>query len=271
MQSRTPGLNMNINFLIALLLFVVHTSVFSQSTGGMPPVRINPKSIEKSNEIIKPIPFNSSTLINEGWQFFIGKNGFVDEKKAYDYTLAAIYSIDESAADKKSLSIAKNNLLVIYSCSLNKSVRNILKADQYPQDFEDSNSIDNLIWAIFLQRKNIPNYKINETYRIIRENFPNHRVNKYLEQLNGNPPSSIEAAYKFLRGQIDNGDAEASMRYGYAFECAFDSTNIDEAIKWYEKAKEIYLNDESNVRRFNSINDRIKRLQLIKDGKFNNL
>ncbi len=242
----------------------------AQINGGLPPVKTSPQNEQIQQEKIKPKAINPTTLINDGWQHFIGENNFVDERKAYDYTLAAINLIDGPASNQRVLSVAKNNLLVIYSCSINKSVRNIIMAEDYPQDYRDGNSIDNLIWAVFLQRKNLTLDKSNEFYKIIKENYANHPVNKYMEKLNNIPPNSIESAYNFLRQQAENGDAEASMRYGYAFECAFDTTNIDEAIKWYSKAKEIYAKEQPNSSRLNSIENRIKRLKLIKDNKFNN-
>lgn len=243
---------------------------YSQTSGGLPPVKITPRIDQPQQENNKPKAINPSVFISDGWKYFIGENNYVDEKKAYDYTLAAINLLDDSSSNKRILSIAKNNLLVIYSCSLNKSVRNILQADNYPQDYIDSNSIDNLIWAVFLQRKTIASDKIAQFYKIVREEHSTHMVNKYWEQLKGIAPNTIESAYVFLKQQAENGDAEASMRYGYAFECGFETTNLDEAIKWFSKARELYAKDPTAINRLKSIEDRIKRLELIKQNKFNN-
>ena len=270
MQSKFIGLTVKkINILFLISLAAINFECFSQINGGLPPLKIDPKIESQKKEKDKLKAINPSGLISDGWKYFIGENNFVDEKKAYDYTIAAINLIDESTSNARILSIAKNNLSVIYLCSINKSVRNLLKAEQYSQDYKDDLSIDNFIWTTFLKRSSLSNEKLPEFYKIIKESYPTHVVNKYMGQLNGIPPSSIESAYAFLKQQAENGDAEASMRFGFAFECAFDLTNLDEAIKWYSKAREIYAKDQSNRNRLNSIENRIKRLQLIKDNKFN--
>ena len=89
-------------------------------------------------------------------------------------------------------------------------------------------------------------------------------------KLKGVAPNSIESAYAFLKEQAENGDAEASIRYGYAFECAFETTNHDEAIKWFNKGREIYMRDQNSSNRLKSIEDRIKRLKLITENRYNN-
>ena len=109
-----------------MLLATINSDCFSQMKGGLPPIKNEPKidRLEKEND--KPKAINPSGFINDGWNYFIGENNFVDEKKAFDYTLAAINLIDKSPANARVLSIAKNNLSVIYLCSINKSIRNWL-------------------------------------------------------------------------------------------------------------------------------------------------
>jgi hypothetical protein len=270
MQPKFIGLTVNkFSLLFLVLLATINFYSFSQTKGGLPPIKNESKIdlLEKEND--KPKLINPSGLINEGWSYFIGENNFVDEKKAYDYTLAAVNLIDKSPANAKVLSIAKNNLSVIYLCSINKSIRNTLKGEKYSQDFNDDYSIDNLIWATFLKRTPLANDKVEEFYKIVRDTYPAHLINKYMRRLNGIPPNSIESAYSFLKQQALNGDAEASLRFGFSFECAFDLISLDEAIEWYNNARDIYAKDQSNKNRLSSIEKRIKRLQLIKDNKFN--
>ena len=269
-----------------IIIFITLCSsniLFAQTTGSLPPLK-STQSINNSNtkkqiqpskqaqpqqpssqqDSNKKTYFNASLLVNDAWGFFSGKNGIVDEKKAFDYNQIAIKTlVDEK--DKEALSVAKNNLSVLYLCAIDPSVRDTKIGFSYNQDLNDPYSIDNIIWNAFTYLRPINDPK--KFYEIIRRDFPNHPVNNYIDKLNGIAPLNQEAAYKFLTEMAEAGDPYAALRVGYRYECYFDKIDINEAIRWYSLSKELHTKNGSNERTLQSVEVRINRLILIRDGK----
>ena len=258
--------------LIFLLLATAFFRLVSaQVSGGLPPIKKmeSPKTTpaqtpEKTATLAESI--DPASLISDGWRHFIGANGIVDEKKAFDLTLGGI-QLSNQETQKRAISVGKNNLAVYYLCAQNPLVRDVAKGEEFNQDFKDSMSIDNLVWAVFVQRRGVKDFAL--FYQFLKNEVPAHPVNKYVDSLNGKLPESVDQAYAVLEKFATNGDPAAAMRIGYRYECYYPNPDINLAIAWYKKAKELYEGTNANTseRTIQSVNDRIRRLVLISEGK----
>ena len=262
---------MDKQFILMLLAVAFTFTVSAQVSGGLPPIKRAdlPQPAPKQTEgkiATLPESINPSSLISAGWRHFIGANGIVDEKKAFDLTLGGIQLLRKET-QKRAISHGKNNLSVFYLCAQNPLVRNVTMGEQFNQDLNDSNSIDNLIWAVFVQRREVKDFPL--FYDLLKNEFPAHPVKKYIDSLNGRLPESTEQAYAVLEKFANSGDSSAAMRIGYRYECYYSNADILVAIGWYRRAKQLY--EEANIktpeRTVMSINDRIQRLILISEGK----
>ena len=262
-----------------LVSFLFETS-FAQSTGGLPAIRPSQSPAktapQRSAEHKSNIPSRNSlnvqeadsrTLINEGWRAFVGSDGFVDEKNALRYTLTAIDRLKDktSDADRRLLSLAQNNLTVIYLCAVSPNVRDVVAGINYQPDLDSSFAMDNFIWAVFLRRESVENPA--EFNKIILEFFPDHPVTRYMSSLGGKLPTDVQAAYDFLIDMSKAGDPNAAMRLGFRQECGFSATNIEEAILWYGRARDLQVAIGANPRVLKGIEDRINRLKLFMNGR----
>lgn len=254
---------------------------FAQTTGGLPAIRpsqsppkiispqraAEPRSSVPNKNTLNIQAASNRTLINEGWYAFIGANGFVDEKNALRYTLAAIDRLKDqtSDADKRLLSYAQNNLTVIYLCAVSPNVRDIVAGINYQPDLNSYFAIDNFIWAVFLRRESVEN--LAEFNTAILKFFPDHPVTRYVSSLGGKLPTDVQAAYDFLTDMSMAGDPNAAMRLGFRQECGFSDTNIEEAILWYGRARDLQVAIGANPQVLKGIEDRIKRLKLFMNGR----
>ena len=206
-------------------------------------------------------------IANDAWFLFVGRKGYVNEKLALEKTLMAIELLKNSG-DEVVLSVVVNNLSVIYGCSINENVRDLEKKLDLHRDYSDERSQDNLIWSVFLKKTEFSNDISQEFYRMLATDFPSHPVKKYMDYLGKVLPQDTNAAYELLKIRANSGDADAAMRYGYRYECDFAEVDVDEAIQWYSKANKLYEKNKLNSKEINSSGERLKRLQLIKNGKF---
>ena len=260
-------------------LMLCGIGAFAQTSGGLPPVRkveptkpsLPPQSSpqpqsEIRNSTIDPEPFDPNSLINEGWKTFIGAAGIVDEKKAFDLTLGGINSLDPNVYER-AISIGRNNLSVFYLCAQDPRVRDFRKGMKLKagRDFRDNMSLDNLVWDVYLQRERAKD--LSDFYLVLKKDFPAHPVNGYVDSLGGKAPESTEHAYAVLERFANDGDPYAAMRIGYRYECYERAPELNLAISWYRKAKDLHERNNASERTIKSTADRINRLVLISEGK----
>lgn len=177
------------------------------------------------------------SLINEGWRYFIGSTGVVNEKKAFDITLSGVNSLSPEA-HKNIIGVGLNNLSVFYFCAQDPRIRDYQRGillDESRDITSDQYSPDNFVWAVFVQMQ-----KVNDPvafFRTLKEKWPTHPVNKYVDSLGGKPPISADQAYLVLKDFAEKGDPHAAMRVGYRYECYDRSPDINQAIYWYRRAR----------------------------------
>ncbi len=266
--------------LVALLGLYTASSI-GQTTGGLPPIRKNepgkspsqpqpPVSQRQDSQAGKAKsatpPINPNLLINEGWAAFIGSNGLVDEKKAFDLTLGGINSLDPSL-HSKAIDVGRNNLSVFYFCAIDRRVRDYEKgiAMSSSLDLGSDYSQDNFVWGVFFKREQVKDQ--TAFFRVLKANWPTHPVNTYLDSLGGRAPDSPDHAYQIVERAANEGDPNAAMRMGYRYECYDNEPNLPLALLWYKKARSLHEQASSSTSRIKSTNDRINRIALISDGK----
>lgn len=264
-------------FLIFFMLYAANS--LGQTTGGIPPVRNSGAS--KSPDQTKPErrdqsrssrateteqPFDPSALVREGWAAFIGSDGVVDERRAFNLTLEAINTLSPMLYSLE-LDVAKNNLSVFYLCATDLSVRDYQKGIAYADfsSFVSNLSQDNFVWGVFIKRHQVRDEA--EFYQLIKTKRPTHPVNKYIDFLNGKPPDSAGHAYSILERFASEGDPYAATRMGFRFECSDKQPDIPLALSWYRKARSLHEKSSAPSSRIKSLSDRINRLALILDGK----
>jgi hypothetical protein len=209
------------------------------------------------------------SIANDAWQHFVGRKGYVNEQLALEKTLQAIELL-KNHDNEIVLSVVVNNLSVIYGCSINTSVRSLDKKLDLNRDYGDERSQDNLIWSIFLRKMEFNKDISQEFSKMLLDEFPSHPVKKYMDDLGKKLPQDTNAAYEVLKARANLGDADAAMRYGYRYECDFPEVDIDEAIKWFKLANNLYSKNKLNVKEINSSKERLQRLELIKNKKYMN-
>jgi hypothetical protein len=254
-----------------LLLEAIFNPVFAQSSGGLPPIRRSePATIS---------PKEAEALINQGWREFIGAQGIVNERKAFDLTLRGINAIKEEAikglstslADdvRRTRSVGLNNLSVFERCAVDGRIRVSSKNQSKVghQEYKDSFSIENAIWDVYLKRTKI-SVTEEEFIEFVRERASSHPINRYLAKLGNRLPESSDEAYRVLEGFAADGDAEASLRIAFRFECREEPPQIQLAISWYEKAISTYEKSADSPWLTFGAKQRLQRLKLIQSGNF---
>jgi hypothetical protein len=269
--SRFSMLVLKILASLFLLLEAIFSPVFAQSSGGLPPIRRSePATIS---------PEEAQALISQGWREFVGAQGIVNERRALDLTLRGINAIKEEAikglstslADdvRRTRSVGLNNLSVFERCAIDKRIR--LSAENQTretrQEYKDGFSIDNGIWDVYLRRTKI-SASDDEFIKYIREQKSSHPINRHITKLGNRLPESIDEAYRVLEEFAADGDAEASLRIAFRFECLEEPPQIQQSITWYERAISNYEKATSSQRRIDSARARLQRLRLIQSGKF---
>ena len=209
---------------------------------------------------------HSISLIDEGWQSFIGARGIVDEMKAVDLTLEGIKALDPDVQPRV-LSTGRNNLSVFYLCAQDPRIRDYRKGTDLSSrsEISDNFSLDNAIWSVYLQRQSVQD--LPGFYRFVKKEVPAHPVNRYIEALDGKGPDSSEQAYAVLERFANIGDPNAALRIGYRYECYDRAPELNLAISWYRKAKDLYEQNNASNARIKSVADRINRLVMISEGK----
>lgn len=270
-------------FIFSRILFLASllyaANLLGQTTGGIPPLRktepsktpSQPQTLQrqesqdgKTQNSTQPI--NPSLLISEGWAAFIGSNGLVDEKKAFDLTLGGISSLDPSL-HSRAIDVGRNNLSVFYFCAVDRRVRDYEKGISLSAsgDLSSDYSQDNFVWAVFFKREKVKDQAA--FFRVLKTNWPSHPVNAYIDSLGGRPPDSPDHAYQIVERAANDGDPHAAMRMGYRYECYDNDPNLPLALLWYRKARSLHDQGNSTASRIKSTNDRINRIVLISEGK----
>jgi hypothetical protein len=260
-----------LSVLLFLLLDTILSPVIAQTSGGLPPIRRSEPATISLKEV--------ETLINQGWNEFIGGQGIVNERRALDLTLRGINAIKEEAIKGLSTSLADdfrharsvglNNLSAFERCAIDKRIR--LSAENQTrenrQEYKDGYSIDNGIWDVYLRRTKISTSDDN-FIKYVRERLSSHPINRYIAKLGNRLPESADEAYRVLEGFAADGDAAASLRIAFRFECREEPPQIQLAISWYEKAISIYEKSADSPWLTFGAKQRLQRLKLIQSGNF---
>lgn len=249
--------------ILYFLLFLMINPAMSQLSGGLPPI------IKKSQPPKSISEDELSLLINEGWQNFIGKNGFVDEYRALELTKEAVDIFINGVYPDRLGSIAWNNLTVIRKCAFSAAIRNYDGAfAPRPSAIKTGNSlsVDNLIWNFFYRERELADEQ--KFLEVLRRDAPYHPVVKFVEKVGGRLPDSLAQAYTIIEGYAADGNPDAALQMAFRFECHKGAQSMENAMYWYKRTIDLGAMSGDGKPGSSRLQDRFNRAKMIVDGKY---
>ncbi len=218
---------------------------------------------ESNKDIVPAQSDEAATLINSGWNLFLGSSGAIDEFEALRLITEGV-EIARAFNDTHALSIGLNNIGVIHQCSKDIRVRDYSLGRKIVSREVANNwySTDNTIWNVFLREEEALDQK--KFLDLLKTEFKNHIVAKYIQKNKGRLPANKSEALRLLEVEGQRGDPYAAKWLALKYECGPKDIDLDRSLKWFSisvtNAKKIGLPSQF----VKSVLDRKNRIEILK-------